>query len=122
MKKPRPTCMWGCVTDRGYDRAESVLSAGKDCSRETLTPNEREADKSKKARHSRRARSSPSQRRTEEYGLCLSESPNSRLPAPAAHLSSMPFDAPPDRSEGNQVPSGPAANGRLVSLAGSPIV
>ena len=32
----------------------------------------------------------------------------------------MPFDAPPDRSEGNQVPSGPAANGRLVSLAGNP--
>jgi hypothetical protein len=55
MKKPRPTCMWGCVTDRGYDRAESVLSAGTDCSRETLTINERKADKAKKARHSRRA-------------------------------------------------------------------
>jgi hypothetical protein len=40
-RMPRPTCIWGRITDRGYDRAESVLSAGKDCSRETLTPNER---------------------------------------------------------------------------------
>jgi len=33
-------------------RAESVLSAGKDCTRETLTPDERTDEK---ARHSRRA-------------------------------------------------------------------
>ena len=43
MKKPRPANMWGCVTDRAARRAESVLPADKDCTRETLTANEREA-------------------------------------------------------------------------------